>query len=333
MKYGFAYSLRLRTADKSPGGIRSGRLWALWRIARPVTLPAPALGIISGALAGSAAVGQAIDDRLVWNVIAGSTSYVLLNAGSNALNQYCDIESDAIDKPARPLPARELTPAAALGFALACYTLAALFAWTVVIPVVGREFGVLFGAAVAATLGYSVPPVRTKRYAWAGLGTIAVARGLILFVSGWATVASVRLDPEPWFLGAVIALFLVGAAGTKDFADIRGDSLSGCRSLPVCHGIQGAARRIAPFFVVPWLLLVLGAWGGSPQHWLRGDPIALSVVAAGLILYGAWVARLMLRPVVLGQGEPHPAWWHMYAMLGIAQAGIALAYRVASEVS
>jgi 4-hydroxybenzoate polyprenyltransferase len=264
------------------------------------------------------------------NVLAGAASFVLLNAASNALNQFCDVEADAIDKATRPLPAGDLSPASVLALAAACYAAAALLAWLVVTPAGGREFAALLAVATMATVVYSVPPIRTKRHGWLGLVTIALARGMILFVAGWATVAPVRGDPEPWYVGGVFALFLVGAAGTKDLSDVRGDALTGCRSLAVRHGPRGAAVRMAPFFVMPWFLLPLGAGAGPAPRLLHADPIALAAVAAGLVLYGARVARLMTRPIRLAAGHPHPAWWHMYAMLGIAHLGIAAAYLAAT---
>ena len=33
---------------------------------------------------------------------------------------------------------------------------------------------------------------------------------------------------EPWFIGAIFMLFLVGAASTKDFSDMEGDRRGGC---------------------------------------------------------------------------------------------------------
>ena len=71
---------------------------------------------------------------------------------------------------------------------------------------------------------------------------------------------------EPWYIGLVIGLFLLGAASTKDFADIEGDRAGGCRTLPIVYGVKKAAWIISPFFVLPWLLLPLGAVLRDPQN-------------------------------------------------------------------
>ena len=49
--------------------------------------------------------------------------------------------------------------------------------------------------------------------------TIAIPRGILLKVAGWAMVAHVAFT-EPWYLGGIFGLFLIGASTTKDFADI-----------------------------------------------------------------------------------------------------------------
>ena len=52
--------------------------------------------------------------------------------------------------------------------------------------------------------------------------TIAIPRGVLLKVAGWSTVKTV-MGVEPWFIGAIFGLFVLGASSTKDFADIEGD--------------------------------------------------------------------------------------------------------------
>jgi hypothetical protein len=68
---------------------------------------------------------------------------------------------------------------------------------------------------------------------------------VLLKVAGWAMVAHIW-HTEPWYIGAVFGLFLIGAASTKDFADIEGDAAGGCRPLPIVHGVERAAWMISP---------------------------------------------------------------------------------------
>ena len=56
-------------------------------------------------------------------------------------------------------------------------------------------------------------------------------------------VASVA-HVEPWYIGAVFFLFLLGASSTKDFSDMRGDEAAGCRTLPIRFGVERAAHEL-----------------------------------------------------------------------------------------
>src|SRR4029077_5777643 len=134
------------------------------------------------------------------------------------------------------------------------------------------------------------PPLRTKqRGIWANL-TIAIPRGVLLKVAGWSCVKTV-FGLEPWFIGSVFGLFLLGASTTKDFADTAGDAEGGCRTLPIVYGVRRAAWMISPSFVLPFPLISLGASTGI----LTGNHTLLQILAAGMTAYGVYVCYLMLR--------------------------------------
>lgn len=294
----------------------------LVEFARPFTLVAPALGFVSG---GVTAIGAVPPEPLSWTVLwypaIGSIMAAVLNAASNALNQIYDLEIDRINKPRRPLPSGRLTLASAWRFTLAMYAIAWALAWLVAPG--GRH--ACFWIVVVATLitiAYSAPPLRTKRFGvWANL-TIAIPRGLLLKVAGWSSVKSVA-GVEPWYIGAIFGLFLLGASTTKDFADMEGDRRGGCRTLPLRYGVRRAAWMISPSFVVPFLMIPLGAAAGI----LTGNPTLLHLLGTGLTMYGIYVCYLMLRrPDELAIDENHVSWAHMYRMMFVAQIGFALAY-------
>jgi 4-hydroxybenzoate polyprenyltransferase len=133
------------------------------------------------------------------------------------------------------------------------------------------------------------------------------------------------LYAEPWFIGSIFMLFLLGAASTKDFSDIEGDRAGGCRTLPIAFGVRRAAWMIAPFFIFPWLLTPVGAHLGI----LTGNRLALDIVGIVLALWGAYTVWLIVRnPDELTATENHPSWRHMYLMMMAAQVGFAVAYLV-----
>jgi 4-hydroxybenzoate polyprenyltransferase len=156
---------------------------------------------------------------------------------------------------------------------------------------------------------------------WANL-TIAIPRGLLLKVAGWSAVGTI-LGAEPWFIGGIFFLFLLGASTTKDFADIDGDRRDGCQTLPILYGVERAAWMIAPFFVLPFLLVPVGVWLGI----LTGNAALLIGLGGLLAVYGAYVVYLMVRrPEEMAAVENHVSWKHMYLMTMVAQVGFALSY-------
>jgi chlorophyll/bacteriochlorophyll a synthase len=291
-------------------------------LARPFTLVAPALGFVSGALtAVGAAPREPWSPDLLVAPIIGSVMAAVLNAGNNALNQIYDLEIDRVNKPKRPLPSGRLSIAQAWTFSALTYALALVLAWLVA-PGGRHECFWLVAIAVVCTLLYSVPPFRTKRLGiWANV-TIAIPRGVLLKVAGWSSVKTIA-GVEPWYIGAVFGLFLLGATTTKDFADMDGDRRGGCRTLPIQYGVRRAAWMISPSFVVPWLMIPAGAWA----HILTGNFLLLQALGLVMTIYGLYVLYLMLRrPEELAVEENHVSWAHMYRMMFVAQIGFALAY-------
>jgi len=291
-------------------------------LARPFTLVAPALGFISGALT---AVGAAPPERwspwLLGPPLAGSAMAALLNAGNNALNQIYDLDIDRVNKPRRPLPSGRLTLRQVWWFTNITYATALVLAWLVA-PRGRHECFWLVLIAVVCTYVYSVPPLRTKRLGiWANV-TIAIPRGTLLKVAGLSSVKTIA-GIEPWYIGAIFGLFLLGATTTKDFADMEGDRRGGCRTLPIRYGVRRAAWMISPSFVIPFLMINAGAALGI----LTGRPALLQALGAVMTAYGLYVLYLMLRrPEDLAVEENHVSWAHMYRMMFVAQIGFALAY-------
>ena len=290
--------------------------------ARPFTLVAPALGFASGAAtAAGAAPREAWNiDLLIYPVI-GLVMAAVLNAASNALNQIYDLEIDRINKPKRPLPSARLSIEQAWKFTLLTYAVALALAWYVQ-PGDRHECVRIVVAATIITVLYSAPPFRTKRLGiWANV-TIAIPRGVLLKVAGWSAVKTI-IGIEPWFIGAIFGLFLLGASTTKDFADMDGDARGGCRTLPITYGVRRAAWLISPSFVVPFVLIAVG----TRLRILTGNPTLLYLLAVLMTAYGVYVCYLMLRrPEDLAVEENHVSWAHMYRMMFVAQIGFAVSY-------
>lgn len=320
------------------------------KLARPFTLLPPLLGIISGAICAFGSVHNPYPDRrvtlsLILTIVLGSACAAFLNAANNAINQIYDLEIDRVNKPERPLVTGELSLREAWWFVWIFNALGVIPTWLVVVypnetfvqkltaPLAAHQCFFIYVIALIATFVYSVPALgRTKARGVLANITIAIPRGMLLKVAGWS-MAGLIWHAEPWFIGAIFALYLLGAASTKDFADIEGDRAGGCRTLPILYGVRKAAFIISPFFVFPWLLMPLGTILRDPQNpghaILTGGPILLTSLGVLLTGWGIYTVYLILRdPEALAKVENHPSWNHMYYMMMAAQIGFAVAYLI-----
>jgi 4-hydroxybenzoate polyprenyltransferase len=289
-----------------------------WIFARPFTLVPPMTGIFSGALLGYGATHASFNPIYVTLAVLAAG---VLNAASNGLNQICDLTNDRINKPHRPLPLGQLTMRQAWIFTAAAYALA-----LAMVAVVNRETFAIYVIAALATVAYSAPPIRLKRHPVGSNLIIALIRGCLLKVAGWAAVATVLTSIEPWYIGSIYLVFLLGATTTKDFADIEGDRAAGCITLPVKYGATWSARAITPSFILPWLMLPLGL----ALHILSGDRTAILALSVIMLAWGAYVAYLINKDPhrLVTEGENHPSWHHMYWMMMVGHLGLAGAYLI-----
>jgi len=318
------------------------------QLARPFTLLPPLFGIVSGAVCAFGSIHNPDPSRqvtlsVVLTIVLGSLCASFMNAASNAINQIYDLEIDRLNKPDRPLVTGALSLREAWAFTWIFYVLALVPTWLVVphpyetfyekltAPAASHEVFWIYLLGLIFTFVYSAPELgRTKIRGMLANFTMAIPRGFLLKAAGWGMVAGV-LSTEPWYIGLIFFLFIVGAASTKDFADIEGDLAGGCKTLPIVYGVKKAAWMISPSFVLPWVLIPLGAYLPDPQNpshaILTGNPTLLTALGILLTVWGAYTVYLLVRdPASLTQTENHPSWKHMYMMMMAGQIGFALAY-------
>lgn len=280
------------------------------KLSRPFTLLAPVIGYLCGAVMAWRAEGGGFP-AAVW---LGAAAAALINAFSNSLNQIYDIEIDRINQPGRPLPSAALTMKQA-----GVFTAVSVAAALALAALVNLYLLAIFAAAAFSTWLYSAPPARTKtRGLWANV-TIAFPRGVLIMVAGWAAVTAPD-SADPWAAGGVLALFVFGAASTKDFADTEGDRANGVKTLPIIYGPATAAKIIAPFLIVPFLFIPAIVAAGAL------DSVVLPLTA--LALYGAFVSWKMIKQYSNNgaASTSRSVWIHMYLLLMLAQIGFAVCY-------
>lgn len=277
-------------------------------LVRPFTLIAPIVGFLSGAIIASGVMPNFI-------CLLGALSVAVLNAASNVNNQYFDLVIDRINKPFRPFPSGKITKRQMIIFTLLLYFGALILSLLVNL----KLFFIILITAIISFY-YSAPPLRVKKYPFLSNIFIALPRGMLLIVAGWSLTKPI-FNIQPWFIGLIFALYLVGAASTKDFSDIKGDSQFGIQTLPVLYGVKRAAQMISPFFYIPFLFIPLGVI----MHIIR--PTALPLVL--LTIWGLYTAKLIMRsPRELTLEKNHISWIHMYLILIVGQVGFAIAYLI-----
>jgi len=287
------------------------KFFYIWKFIRPFTLLAPSVGFFSAAVVAARGIPPL-------HTLFGVCSAAFLNAASNITNQIFDLEIDRLNKPDRILPQQKLSLKEAKTSAIVFFFLS--FFSALYVP--NRQFFTIVLIASFITFFYSSPPLRVKQFPYLANFWIAIPRGTLLLVSGWASVRSVW-DPEIWVIGVVFGLFVFGATTTKDFSDVEGDARYGCNTLPALLGFRGAALFMAPFLTFSFLLLPLAKIAGL----LKGRAPHLIGLGLFLFIWGGYVTWLILRkPEALAVDQNHVSWKHMYLMLMAAQIGIAWAY-------
>jgi 4-hydroxybenzoate polyprenyltransferase len=285
-------------------------------LARPFTLLAPFFGILSGAFIS---MGTLHSYGMIWVGILAAVTGALLNAASNAINQVYDLEIDRINKPDRPIASGKMTIKQAMTFAWIIYVICAILGF-----LVNREYFVVVIISALFTWGYSAPPIRFKNNGILANIAMAVPRGFLMIVGGWVAVRPDQWNnPTPWLIGLVIFFFVVGAASTKDFADVKGDEAGGAKTVVVVYGLKKAAWIIAPFLVIPYLIIPILVFVAPGSF--KASSIWLSLLA----IWGAYTAWLIVRdPDSLALEGNHPSWKHMYLLMMATQIGFALVYNL-----
>jgi protoheme IX farnesyltransferase len=215
----------------------------------------PSLGLVAATLVGGA----------------------LAAAGANAINMYVDRDIDRLMKRTRqrPLVTGEITPAAALIFAVVLEVAAAVELWVLVNPL----SAVL---AVSATLFYVfVYTLWLKRRSPQNI-VIGGAAGAVPVLVGWAAVRN-SLGLAPLVLFAIIFywtpphFWALAIRYREDYA------AADVPMLPVVASFATTARRIVFYTVVLWAVtLVFWPVGGMGDLYL-----AAAIVLGGLFTWHA----------------------------------------------
>jgi geranylgeranylglycerol-phosphate geranylgeranyltransferase len=221
---------------------------------------------------------------LVGIVIAGGSSYetailgslvaLFIQAGTFALNDYCDLDSDIANRRGdRPLVRGELRKEAAL--LIACFATALGIISAVFLAIIMDNYILLLVALILAALGIFYD---LQMKAFLAISNLYIAFTMAVpFIFGGLIAGGVNMSLL--VLSSIAFLAGFGREVMKDIADVKGDALRGIRSIARIYGV-GKAKTITvlsysiavilsviPFFLVNttyffnpiYLLLIIAA--------------------------------------------------------------------------
>ncbi len=190
------------------------------------SLYAGAYTLVGAYLAGGlAAVFQAPAPWLAALVVGLVVAYGFV------INDYADVEVDALGKPHRPIPAGRLARRDALAFAVVLAGAALA---------VAAALGPIMALCAAATIAVA------SLYSFALKGTVLIGNAcmglLIAAIPLYGALAAGGLTPAVWVVAGLMWLFDFSHEVLKTTADHAGDRAAGLSTVATALGVPGAVR-------------------------------------------------------------------------------------------
>ncbi|MFQ6041316.1 MAG: geranylgeranylglycerol-phosphate geranylgeranyltransferase [Candidatus Poribacteria bacterium] len=203
-------------------------------LSRPINGLIAFISVFLGALLASGSLSP-----LANVFIVAIAAFLIISAG-NALNDFCDVKIDKINKPQRPIPSGKITRKEALTY-------------SVILLEIGTGMGIIinltaFLIALSVSVCLAFYAIWLKRTPLAGNIVVGLLTALI-FVSGGVAVNSLSGTIIP----AIFAfLFTTAREIVKDIEDIEGDRKAGAKTIPIFWG-----RRVAMYLIFIFMASVI----------------------------------------------------------------------------
>ena len=229
-------------------------------LTRPVNMLICGLSVICGAIIGDRPVtlfielltspGRGSPPAWVFRTGAAALSASLILAAGNVLNDICDVSSDSINAPKRPIPSGQVTVRKAYYFFGILAVAGFIFAVPLGIP----------GIAVALT-AFSllvIYDIKLKGVPLAGNIVVAGLGGLAFIYGGIAG----NCIGEALIPASFAMLFHLGREILKDAADIRGDKIAGIKTTATVWGVAAACRLASCVLILLAVVVALPSLTG-----------------------------------------------------------------------
>jgi geranylgeranylglycerol-phosphate geranylgeranyltransferase len=172
-------------------------------------------------------------------LVAAILVVVCYNAGANAINDYCDIEIDRINRPERPLTTGLVSSTFALWIAVLLFVIGSVIAF--MLPVLATGIAVLLAMPLMIFYSFTF-----KGLPLVGNIIIAFILGLTFIFAG-AVFSNISPLIIPSFLAFGLTLL---RELVKDIADYEGDMEISLRTYPIKVGVERAVKQSIRLAVV-----------------------------------------------------------------------------------
>ena len=200
---------------------------------------------------------------LIGVIVGGGSTYVaailgfftalFIQAGTFALNDYCDLESDIANRRMdRPLVRGAITKSVAL--LVACVATALGIVFAVILTLFLNDPLLFVLAFILAVLGI-LYDLKMKEYFVVSNFYIAFTMAVPFIYGG--LIASDRISTELIILSCIALLAGFGREVMKDIADVKGDELRDVKSLARVYGVATAKRVVIGSYLLAVLLSVV----------------------------------------------------------------------------
>ncbi len=243
-------------------------------------------------LCGIVSSGASIFDQPVQIAIGFLLVGPLVCGMSQAANDWCDRHVDQINEPYRPIPSGRIPGRwglwIALGMSIAALILSYFAGPWVFLPTI---------IAVISAWAYSAEPLRLKRSGIWGPGLVGLSYETLPWLTGVALMTSAAPSANHVAVALLYGLGAFGIMTLNDFKALKGDMITGVRSLPVMLGPKRAASIAC--------LVILGA-----QLAVVAVLIALEAFIHGGIIMLLLLPQLWAMSVLLKAPKEKAPWFN-----------------------
>jgi geranylgeranylglycerol-phosphate geranylgeranyltransferase len=213
----------------------------------------------------------------------GFFAALFIQAGTFALNDYCDVESDiANQRLDRPLVRGELRKQESVLIAILATTLGIICASFLspllfILAFISALLGILYDIKMKEILAVS---------------NIYIALTMAIpFIFGGLIVKPDRIDLMLLILASMAFVAGFGREVMKDIADIKGDALRDIKSIPRIYGVKLAVRVVISSYALAVLLSVIPFLSVNTPYFFNPAYMLPVLVADALFLHTCYELR------------------------------------------